>query len=311
MQKTIPVRKRKEACMAKKMLVPVVLLLLTVLARQTAFPADGAKELAAQAEKKLDEGSRLAGEDKLAEASAVFLQAAELYEQALQKDPKDNSSRQNLLYSLGQRGMIYIRKGQQAITDKKYAPAADFYGAAIAAYDLALKKQPRENNFQVNRRHCRHEWGLAQFQVKLEKQGPAYAFELTGLDGSPVSLAKMKGRVVLLEFSTGWCPSCRDSLPVLQELQKQFKDKAVQVVLLALDRLDGWGRGDSAEKSLALTRGMGFTSAWADEETFYQYGSCNSVPTVILIDRSGKVVAQVPADGRGKEQLARRIVALL
>lgn len=297
--------------MVKKILLPVIsVLLLTALNPQATFPAE-AQELALQAEKKLDAGSRLAGEDKLAEASAAFLQAAEIYEQVLQKDPKNNSSRQNYLYSLGERGMIYIRKGQQALKDKKYPTAADLYSAASAAYDVALKKLPQEKNFQINRRYCRHEWGVAQFQVKLAGKGPAYPFQLNGLDGSSVSLAKMKGRVVLLEFSAGWCPSCRESLPVLQELQKQFKDKGVQVVVLALDRLDNWKKSGSEEKSLALIRGMDFTCAWADEETFYQYGSFNSIPTVILIDRSGKIVAQVPADGRDREQLARRIAALL
>lgn len=298
--------------MAKKILIPVVfLLLLTVLNLPVAFPADEAKELALRAEEKLNEGSRLAGEDKTAEAAAVFLQAVELYEQALQKDPNDKISRQDYLYCLGERGMIYVRKGQQALNDKKYTQAADCYSAAIAAYDLALKKLPLEKNFQINRRYCRHEWGLAQFQVKLTGSGSAYAFQLIGLDGSPVSLAKMKGRVVLLEFMAGWCPTCRESLPVLQEVQRQFKGKAVQVLVLALDRLDDWKRSGSEEKSLALTKGMDFTSAWADEETFYQYGSFNSVPTVFLIDKSGKIVTQVPADGRDQEQLSRRITALL
>jgi len=298
--------------MAKKIVFPaVLLLLLTVLNPQTAIPATGAKELALQAEKKLDEGSRLAGVDKLAEAAAVFLQAAELYEQALKIDPQSSSFRQNYQYSLGERGMIFVRKGQQAIKDKKYGQAADSFGSAITAYDLALKRLPQEKNFQTNRRYCRHEWGLAQFQEKLAAKEPAYAFQLAGLDDSPVSLAKMKGRVVLLEFAAGWCPSCRESLSVLQELQKQFKSKGVRIVVLALDRVESWGKSGSEAKTLELAKGRDLTTAWADEETCYQYGSFNSIPTVILIDKSGRIAAQVPADGRNREQLARRITALL
>ena len=298
--------------MAKWKIVAVVfLLLLPFLNREARLTASDAKELALQAEKKLDEGSRLADQDKLAEAAAVYLQAAELYEQALQQDANNSASRQNFVYSLGERAMIYIRKGQSAIQEKKYAQASDLYSAAIAAFDLALKKLPQQKNFQTNRRYCRHEWGLAQFQVKLAAGGSAFSFQLTGLDGAPVKLADMKGRVVLLEFAAGWCPSCRDSLPVLQELQNQFKSKGVRVVVLALDRVEGWGKSGSEAKILELARGREFSAAWADEETYYQYGSCNSIPTVILIDKSGKIAAQVPADGRDREQLARRISALL
>ncbi|HSQ35292.1 MAG TPA: hypothetical protein VLQ89_04790, partial [Candidatus Binatia bacterium] len=62
--------------MAKWKIVAVVLLvLLPALNREALAAAVEAKELALQAEKKLDEGSRLAGQDKLSEAAAVYLQA--------------------------------------------------------------------------------------------------------------------------------------------------------------------------------------------------------------------------------------------
>jgi len=191
--------------MAKWKIVAIAfLLLLPVLNREARLTASDAKELALQAEKKLDEGSRLADQDKLAEAAAVYLQAAELYEQALKQDANNSASRQNFVYSLGERAMIYIRKGQSASKEKKYALASDLYGAAIAAFDLALKKLPQQKNFQTNRSYCRHEWGLAQFQVKLAAGGSAFSFQLTGLDGAPIKLPEMKGQVVLLEFAAGW-----------------------------------------------------------------------------------------------------------
>jgi thiol-disulfide isomerase/thioredoxin len=302
----------QEVNMARLLVIATALMLWTGIPNPPAlFPADGAKELALQAEKRLDEGSRLAGADKLAEAAAEFLKAAELYEQALRMEPGNSSSRQNLVFSLGERAMIYIRKGQTAAKGKEYTLASDLYLQAIAAYDLALKRLPQEKNFQTNRRYCRNEWGTAQFQAKLANKGSAYAFQLTGLDGKPVKLAGMKGKVVVLEFIAGWCPSCRESLPVLQELQLQFKAKGVQIVVLALDRVDGWGKSGSEAKTLELAKGKAFTAAWADEETCHQYGSFHSIPTVILIDRQGKIAAQVPADDRDREQLARRIAALL
>jgi thiol-disulfide isomerase/thioredoxin len=294
---------------ARKCLSLLLLMLLLAPGAGAAGTVE-TSDLVRQAEAKLDAGGRLAGEGKLAEAAAVYLQAAEIYEQVLQKDANDRSSRQNYAYALGERGMIYVRRGQQALSARNHAQAADAYGAAIAAYDLALKKLPQERNFQGNRRHCRHEWGLAQFQAKLAAKGPAFPFQLAGLDGSPLALAGMKGRVVVLEFAAGWCPECRASLPVLEELQKRFKDRA-RVAVLALDRVEGWSKGGSEEKMLALAKGAAYAAAWADEEAFYQYGSFGSIPTVFLIDKAGKLVAQVPADGRGLEDLARRVAALL
>jgi len=297
--------------MAKKILVAGALLLLLVAQPMSALPADGPRELALQAEKLLDEGSRLAQADKLAEAAAVFLQAAGIYERLLKDNPGDSSSRQNYLYSLGERGMIYVRKGQPALKEKKFALAADLYAAAVAAYDLALKKLPAEKNFQVNRRYCRHEWGIAQFQAKLATKGPAYAFQLAGLNGAPVNLAALKNKVVVLTFSAGWCPSCRETMPKLAEAQKRFIGKPVQVVVLALDRVEGWKKGSSEEKSLAEAKETGLPFAWADEETFFQYGSPDSIPRIFLIDRSGRIAAQVAYEDREPDRLASRIAALL
>lgn len=286
-------------------------IILAALLAPPASPAADARELARQAEQKLNEADRLAGADKLAEASAFLLQAADLYEQLLKQAPDDRSGRQNLLYSLGQRGMIYLRKGQKAISEKNYGQAAELYAAAIAAYDLAIKKQPQERNFQVNRNYCRHEWGLAQFQVKLAARGPAYPFTLPGLAGSTIELAKLKGKAVVLEFAAGWCPSCRESMPWMKEVQRRFQGKPVQVVILSLDRVEGWKRSGSEEKSMAWAKETGLPFAWADEETCFQYGSFDSIPRIFLIDRAGKIAAQVPHEEREPDRLSKLIAALL
>jgi thiol-disulfide isomerase/thioredoxin len=289
----------------------VTAIILAAFLFAPAAPAADAGELARQAEQKLNEADRLARADKLSEASAVLLQAADLYEQVLKQSPDDRAARQNLLYSLGQRGMMYIRKGQPAVKEKNFAKAAELYAAAIAAYDLAIKRQPQEKNFQVNRSHCRHEWGLAQFQVTLAARGPAYAFKLAGLDGSSVELARLKGKVVALEFVAGWCPSCRDTMPKLKEVQKRFQGKPVQVVVLALDRVEGWKRSGAEEKSVAWAKETGLAFAWADEETYYRYGSFDSIPRIFLIDRAGRIASQVAYEDREPERLAKLVDQLL
>jgi thiol-disulfide isomerase/thioredoxin len=290
--------------------VMTAIIVAALLSAPTA-PAADAKELARQAEQKLNEADRLAGADKLAEASAVLLQAADLYEQVLKQAPDDRPARQNLLYSLGQRGMMYIRKGQPAVKEKNFAKAAELYAAAVAAYDLAIKKQPNEKNFKVNRNYCRHEWGLAQFQVALAAKGPAYPFKLVGLDGSAIELAKYKGKAVVLEFAAGWCPSCRDTMPKLKEVQKRFQGRPVQVVVLALDRVEGWKRSGAEEKIVGWAKETGLAFAWADEETFFQYGALDSIPRIFLIDRAGRIASQAAYEDREPDKLSRLIELLL
>jgi thiol-disulfide isomerase/thioredoxin len=266
--------------------------------------------LVRQADAKLDEADRLAQREQLAPAAAVYLQAADLYEQSLQQGPGNTSCRKNYLYSLGERAMIYVRRGQKAIKAGDFSKAAELYDSAIAAYDLALKKQPQEKNWQDNQTYCRHEWGVAQFQVKLGTKGPAFPFRLIGLDGAPVTLATLKGRVVLLEFAAGWCPTCRDSIPKLIELQKKLSSQAVSAVILSVDRVDGWKKSGAEETLRSLLKGQSITAAWADEETCRQYGSFNSIPTLILIDKNGRLAAQIPAETIAQEKLAQLIASI-
>ena len=52
---------------------------------------------------------------------------------------------------------------------------------------------------------------------------PAPAFELTLVDGGKISLADLKGQVVLLNFWATWCPPCRTSIPHINKLYKTYK----------------------------------------------------------------------------------------
>ncbi len=114
-------------------------------------------------------------------------------------------------------------------------------------------------------------------------------FSLETLTGETLRLSDFRGRPVLLNFWTSWCPPCRTEMPELQKVQEALGD---QVVILAVNLLY---QEDRLEDVHAFVRELGLTFP-------------------ILLDRDGRVatdyrVVSLPAsffvDPEGKIYLVQ------
>lgn len=66
--------------------------------------------------------------------------------------------------------------------------------------------------------------GIQKRLVKDIVNEPAAGFTLTDLQGNKVSLADMKGKVVILDFWATWCAPCKASFPAMQMAVDKYKD---------------------------------------------------------------------------------------
>lgn len=121
-------------------------------------------------------------------------------------------------------------------------------------------------------------------------------YEAHTLDGTPVSLAGERGKVVLLNIWATWCKPCRQEIPALEQLHQRHKDAGLLVAGVSIDQ-----PGDR-DKVAAFARDLGATYVlWHDPDdvvstTFLAIG----VPASYLIGRDGtllwKHVGPVSAD---------------
>lgn len=58
--------------------------------------------------------------------------------------------------------------------------------------------------------------------VAGESLGPAADFSLPSRGGQAVSLAALRGQVVLVNFWATWCGPCRKEMPLLEQIQKKY-----------------------------------------------------------------------------------------
>jgi len=113
---------------------------------------------------------------------------------------------------------------------------------------------------------------------------PAPDFQMKDLDGKPVTLAGLRGKVVLLNFWATWCGPCREEIPSLIALQKRYKDQ-LQIVGMLTDDDD-----DDSLRKVIEAEGINYPVVLATPEMRVEYGGIPALPTLFVINADGRVV---------------------
>jgi thiol-disulfide isomerase/thioredoxin len=117
-------------------------------------------------------------------------------------------------------------------------------------------------------------------------------FQALAPDGSTVKLSELKGKIVILDFWATWCGPCQKSLPHLQKIFEQVKDKGVAVLAVCVwDKREDYDKWVAAKKD-TLTFPTAFDPAGRGEKSIAgSLYKVTGIPTQYLIDKDGKVAA--------------------
>jgi peroxiredoxin len=119
----------------------------------------------------------------------------------------------------------------------------------------------------------------------VDRGSLAPAFELPRVGGgSPVSLASLRGKVVLLNFWATWCKPCEDELPAMERLHQSLPGSDFELVGVSVD-------AEAAPVLLFRDRiGLGFTLLLdADQRVARSYQTFR-YPESLLIGRDGVIL---------------------
>ena len=125
-----------------------------------------------------------------------------------------------------------------------------------------------------------------EYIVKVGDIAPDFTLEL--LDGSKFTLSEQRGKVVMLQFTAGWCGICRNEMPHIErDIWLRHKENP-EFVLVGIDR------EEAKEDILPFIEAVGTTYPIAmdtNADVFASYALRNSgITRNILIDRDGKIV---------------------
>jgi len=119
--------------------------------------------------------------------------------------------------------------------------------------------------------------------IETEKVSFAPDFSLENLSGDKVTLSKLKGKVVLVNFWATWCGPCRRELPEFQKTYEKYR-KNKKVVFLALN-VD---KKREVVKPFIKKNRFTFPVLYGDSKTSIDYGAY-SIPYLVIIDRLGQI----------------------
>ena len=116
-----------------------------------------------------------------------------------------------------------------------------------------------------------------------------FDFKLSGIDGKPLSLDQLKGKIVLVDIWGTWCKPCRDSIPGLIQLYHKHHRRGLEIVGLAFEHTSNPEEALNLVKQAVQAMGIPYRCALIDEEFTKKIPNFNSFPTTLVLDRSGKV----------------------
>ncbi len=138
------------------------------------------------------------------------------------------------------------------------------------------------------------------------RERPAPDVAVTRLDGQPLRMADLKGKVVLVNFWATTCTTCVKEMPRMVDTWRKYAPRGYEMVAVAMpydnpDWVKDYTRRTGLPVTVAIDRNGNAAKA---------FGDVRLTPTSYLIDRKGRIVVQYLGEP-GWDALHARIERLL
>lgn len=125
---------------------------------------------------------------------------------------------------------------------------------------------------------------ILAFSLSQKEQAPNVIF--TTLEGKKISMASLKGKLVLVNFWATDCPGCIKEMPELVSTYKQYKDKGFELIAVTMPY-------DPPAQVLNYAKMKGLPFPVMQDgfgEMQEKFGKVTLVPTTFIYDKKGNLL---------------------
>ena len=176
-------------------------------------------------------------------------------------------------------------------------------------YAGAKKKQPFDQYFDGLTKQMK-EKKLQELRASILNE-PAPDFKLKDLNGGEVSLASLKGKVVVVDFWATWCGPCIASFPAMYTAQQKHAQNQDVVFLF----VNTWEQAEDKKKNVEeFFKGKPYSfsrHALDTEDKMVGSFKVEGIPTKFILDKNGKVRFKSVGFGGNESQAVDEISAMI
>ncbi|HBG74735.1 MAG TPA: TlpA family protein disulfide reductase [Anaerolineae bacterium] len=134
---------------------------------------------------------------------------------------------------------------------------------------------------------------------------PDFTLEL--LDGGQITLSGLRGQPVVLNLWTTWCGPCREEMPAIEKVYRDYKDLGLVVIGLNLTSQDS----EESVAAFVQELGLSFPIALDRDGSVSNRYQLLGLPTTFFIDREGVIRSMVVGGPMSEALIQSKVKNLL